>query len=219
MLSFIDDPKSLARSSQVSRRWRELLNDDITWKNLCEKHAYSIRRIPEEDVMEPSTPRSVDSVLEPSTASEPENRALVSSESVVVPTSTALAAPDLPRTLSGEWLPPTSSSSRRRRHRPVSYRSQFKQKYMVESAWNKGGRCTQRHITPDQGVVTSLHLTPKYIVVALDNAKIHIYDTNGDNQKTLQGHVMGVWAMVPWDDILVSGGCDREVRVWNMATG
>jgi hypothetical protein len=33
------------------------------------------------------------------------------------------------------------------------------------------------------------------------------------NQKTLQGHVMGVWAMVPWDDILVSGGCDREVRV------
>jgi F-box and WD-40 domain protein CDC4 len=68
-------------------------------------------------------------------------------------------------------------------------------------------------------VVTSLHLTSKYIVVALDNAKIHVYDTNGDNQKTLQGHVMGVWAMVPWDDILVSGGCDREVRVWNMATG
>ena len=74
-------------------------------------------------------------------------------------------------------------------------------------------------MTPDQGVVTSLHLTPKYIVVALDNAKIHVYNTNGDDQKTLQGHVMGVWAMVPWDDILVSGGCDREVRVWNMATG
>lgn len=128
-------------------------------------------------------------------------------------------APGLPRTLSGEWLPPASFSSRRRRTRPISYRSQFKQKYMVESAWSKGGRCTQRHITPDQGVVTSLHLTPRYIVVALDNANIHVYDRNGDNQRTLQGHVMGVWAMVPWDDILVSGGCDREVRVWNMATG
>lgn len=90
---------------------------------------------------------------------------------------------------------------------------------MVESAWNKGGQCTQKHVTPDQGVVTSLHLTSKYIVVALDNAKIHVYDTNGGNQKTLEGHVMGVWAMVPWDDLLVSGGCDREVRVWNMATG
>lgn len=76
-----------------------------------------------------------------------------------------------------------------------------------------------RHITPDQGVVTSLHLTKKYIVVALDNAKIHVFNTRGDHQRTLQGHVMGVWAMIPWDDILVSGGCDRDVRVWNMATG
>ena len=78
---------------------------------------------------------------------------------------------------------------------------------------------TPRHITPDQGVVTSLHLTKKYIVVGLDNAKIHVFNVRGDHLRTLQGHVMGVWAMVPWDDTLVSGGCDRDVRVWNMATG
>ena len=78
---------------------------------------------------------------------------------------------------------------------------------------------TAKHITPDPGVVTSLHLTKKYIVVALDNARIHVFNTRGNHQRTLQGHVMGVWAMVPWDDILVSGGCDRDVRVWNMATG
>ncbi|KAJ5150159.1 hypothetical protein N7448_001737 [Penicillium atrosanguineum] len=212
VLSFIDDPKTLARASQVSIRWRELLNDDITWKNLCEKHAYSMRRISEDDI-EPFTARSRESKSENSSSTNLQRRLTVSNEQSVE------TAPELPRTLSGEWLPPTSFPPRRLRARPVSYRSHFKQKYMVESAWNKGGRCTQRHITPDQGVVTSLHLTSKYIVVALDNAKIHVYDTNGDNQKTLQGHVMGVWAMVPWDDILVSGGCDREVRVWNMATG
>jgi F-box and WD-40 domain protein CDC4 len=55
--------------------------------------------------------------------------------------------------------------------------------------------------------------------VALDNAKIHVFDTEGNQQRTLQGHVMGVWAMVPWDDILVSGGCDRDVRVWDLTTG
>lgn len=76
-----------------------------------------------------------------------------------------------------------------------------------------------KHITPDQGVVTSLHLTKKYIIVALDNAKIHVFDTQGEHLRTLQGHMMGVWAMVPWEDTLVSGGCDRDVRVWNMATG
>jgi F-box and WD-40 domain protein CDC4 len=90
---------------------------------------------------------------------------------------------------------------------------------MVDTAWKHGGKMEHRQITPDHGVVTSLHLTDKYIVVALDNAKIHVFDTDGNHQKTLQGHVMGVWAMVPWDDVLVSGGCDRDVRVWNMATG
>lgn len=214
VLSFIDDPKTLARASQVSRRWRELLNDDITWKNLCEKHAYSVRRISDDDDPDPFPARSVESKANSRPSNSHQRRLTASHE------QSPESAPELPRTLSGEWLPPPSSfPSRRRRARPASYRSQFKQKYMVESAWNKGGRCSQRHITPDQGVVTSLHLTSKYIVVALDNAKIHVYDTNGDNQKTLQGHVMGVWAMVPWDDVLVSGGCDREVRVWNMATG
>lgn len=106
-----------------------------------------------------------------------------------------------------------------RRPLATTYRSHFKQRYMVETAWRNGGVCDARQITPDQGVVTSLHLTKKYIVVALDNAKIHVFDTVGDHQKTLQGHVMGVWAMVPWGDLLVSGGCDRDVRVWNLATG
>ncbi|KAJ5925098.1 hypothetical protein N7454_007737 [Penicillium verhagenii] len=208
VLSFIDDPKTLARSSQVSIRWRELLNDDITWKNLCEKHAYSVRRIQEDDSMEPATPRSVNSNLETHSLndlqlrSDPYERAVESEPEGDLLRSTRFSQRD--QTTQGDR---------------ISYKFQFIRKYMVESAWNKGGRCTQRHITPDQGVVTSLHLTSKYIVVALDNAKIHVYDTNGDNQKTLQGHVMGVWAMVPWDDILVSGGCDRDVRVWNMATG
>ncbi|EAW14062.1 F-box/WD repeat-containing protein [Aspergillus clavatus NRRL 1] len=207
VLSFIDDPKTLARASQVSSRWRELLSDDITWKNLCEKHAYASRRLSDDrDFIDPFH------TLPPSSST----RSLNGLPRKMSGLGSSDGTFELPRSASGDWL---SLAARKRRARPLSYRSHFKQKYMVESAWNKGGHCTQRHITPDQGVVTSLHLTSKYIVLALDNAKIHVYDTNGNNQKTLQGHVMGVWAMVPWDDILVSGGCDREVRVWNMATG
>ncbi|OXV08911.1 hypothetical protein Egran_03326 [Elaphomyces granulatus] len=211
VLSFVDDPKTLARASQVSKRWRELLNDDITWKNLCEKYPYACRRLLDDDEYgfvdpfhaNPSSTVSTDASL------QGDWRKSNSTASCTKDDITSMST-----TLSLE-----SSPTRRRRVRPSSYRTHFKHRYMVESAWNKGGLCTQRHISPDQGVVTSLHLTPKYIVVALDNAKIHVYDTNGENQKTLQGHVMGVWAMVPWDDILVSGGCDREVRAWNMATG
>lgn len=105
--------------------------------------------------------------------------------------------------------------------RPIlrTYKSHFKQRYLVEAAWRSGGTSVHRNITQEGGVVTSLHLTPKYIIVALDNAKIHVFDIDGDNQRTLQGHVMGVWAMVPWEDTMVSGGCDRDVRVWDLKTG
>lgn len=126
------------------------------------------------------------------------------------------SAPDLTTSV---LCGPPSPKFKKRRPKAISYKSHFKQRYMVEAAWRKGGEAICRHITPDQGVVTNLHLTSKYIVVALDNAKIHVFNTNGEHQKTLQGHIMGVWAMVPWDDTLVSGGCDRDVRVWNMATG
>lgn len=107
----------------------------------------------------------------------------------------------------------------RRSRTKHSHRSRFKHAYVVESNWRKSGLMTARHISPEHGVVTSLYLTKRYVIVALDNAKIHIFNTRGDLQRTLSGHTMGVWAMVPWDDVLVSGGCDRDVRVWNMTTG
>lgn len=202
ILSCIDDPKVLARASQVSQRWRELLADDVTWMKLCEKHDYD-RRISFSHAIPPFRP-------------PPQPLGYFDGH--------AGSAPTFPT--AGPFIPTVAGSSRSfdsstviRRPKIRSYKSHFKQRYLVETAWRTGGNHVARHITQDQGVVTSLHLTSKYIVVALDNAKIHVFNTEGNNQKTLQGHVMGVWAMVPWDDVLVSGGCDRDVRVWNMATG
>ena len=213
ILEFVDDPKTFVRASSVSRRWREIVSDDQAWKTLCEKHAY--RRMSSDSISSnmTSTAGPANQLLYGQHPRSVSPTRAVESMSAIAENSDSMA--DLP--LSS--LAPAPS----RRHkgpRPNStHRSHFKHRYLVESAWRKGGLMTARHITPDQGVVTSLHLTKKYIVVALDNAKIHVFNTKGDHQRTLQGHVMGVWAMVPWDDILVSGGCDREVRVWNMSTG
>ncbi|GAB5585429.1 hypothetical protein Unana1_00329 [Umbelopsis nana] len=43
ILSFIDDPKTLARASRVSTFWNSLLKDETTWKSLCHKHHYRRR--------------------------------------------------------------------------------------------------------------------------------------------------------------------------------
>lgn len=211
ILTFVDDHQTLARSSQVSKRWRELVLDDAAWKALADKYYY--RRLSD-------TPRKRHSqiprdVQTPGTSPYQLHFAYPRQGQSSAPHFNS--APDL-RTQSADRF---RSQPRYPRRRPpaLSYRSHFKQRYMVDTAWKQGGKMEHRQITPDQGVVTSLHLTDKYIVVALDNAKIHVFDTEGCHQKTLQGHVMGVWAMVPWDDLLVSGGCDRDVRVWDMASG
>jgi F-box and WD-40 domain protein CDC4 len=184
--------------------------DDAAWKALCEDYLY---RKPNDDIGK-RMKASAQNVQTPGTSPF---RMQFGYRPSHLTGSGFNSTPDL-RTQSVDRFR-SQRHTRTRRPPPMSYRSHFKQRYMVDSAWKHGGKMHNCHITPDHGVVTSLHLTEKYIVVALDNAKIHVFNTDGEHQKTLQGHVMGVWAMVPWDDILVSGGCDRDVRVWNMETG
>ncbi|KAI0022105.1 WD40 repeat-like protein [Xylariomycetidae sp. FL0641] len=206
ILSFIDDPQVLARASQVSRRWRDLLSDDVTWKNLCDKHDYG-RELSDVSVGFLSQSASRPGLL-PVTDPDFTNHSFPGA----VPGSAAYLHNS--RNADG-----ASESAATGRPKLRSYKSHFKQRYLVESGWRTGGRNTTRTITQDGRVVTSLHLTPKYIVVALDNARIHIFDREGNALRTLQGHIMGVWAMIPWEDVLVSGGCDRDVRVWDMTSG
>jgi F-box and WD-40 domain protein CDC4 len=236
ILTFIDDATTLARSSQVSRRWRELVSDDMAWKSLCEKHAY--RRMSEESLNMASrvAVRSAASTLQDEYPHAPQIRPhphpygigfSPTPNPALAPLSSA-SAPDLLGHSSlnavPSLLPPplsARSSSRRVSQRPkaISYRSHFKHRYLISKAWRGGGMLSSHTITPDQGVVTSLHLTMDYIIVALDNAKIHVFSQTGEHLRCLQGHVMGVWAMAPYGDTLVSGGCDRDVRVWDLNSG
>ena len=188
----------------MSKQWHALLSDDLTWKKLCEKHSY--RRLSGSTTLGNPPSVGLDPSLYNSVVPFPRERGYSS-------------MPSNPSGFTSEIAPQYNRNNKRHRPKATSYKSHFKQRYMVETAWRSGGKVIARHITPDQGVVTALHLTPDYIVIALDNAKIHVFDADGPILRTLSGHVMGVWAMVPWGKILVSGGCDRDVRVWDMETG
>lgn len=187
----------------MSKHWHGLLSDDLTWKKLCEKHSY----------------RRLSGTAAYGSAHHSHHDPSLFATNPISPKETGFS--HLVSSSSGftSEISPHYTRSKRRRPKATSYKSHFKQRYMVETAWRTGGNAIARHITPDQGVVTSLHLTPDYIVIALDNAKIHVFDADGKILRTLTGHVMGVWAMVPWGNTLVSGGCDRDVRVWDMEKG
>jgi F-box and WD-40 domain protein CDC4 len=134
--------------------------------------------------------------------------------------SPAPAPTELSYFTSPTHIPPGTVQAHYRRPPPRTYKSHFRQRYILEKNWRVGGTLLARHTTNDHGVVTTLCLSEKYIIVGLDNANIRVFDEDGKFLMTLAGHETGVWAMVVvGEDRLVSGGCDRDMRLWNLNNG
>jgi len=176
-----------------------LVNDDLTWKRLCRMSLSSPTLIVEKQGF-----RRL-SVAYP----------LQSPSAPVIPQPAELSYFTSPTN-----IPPGSAPTHIRRPAPRTYKSHFRQRYILEKNWRVGGTLMARYISNDHGVVTTLCMSDKYIIVGLDNSNIRVFDEDGRFQMTLAGHETGVWAMVVvGDDHLVSGGCDRDMRLWNLTTG
>jgi hypothetical protein len=104
------------------------------------------------------------------------------------------------------------------------------QLFDIDYAWKRGGLLTTRYISQKvepgpEGpewvncIATCLEVTENYIIFALDNGIIWIFDHIGTPLRSLHGHVMGVSAFAVYGDIIVSGSLDRDVRVWNIDIG
>ena len=116
-------------------------------------------------------------------------------------------------------------------------------------SWLHGGTPLRNHrlpiSEPDTGVVTSLAMDEDWIVAGLSDSKIHVFSCRtGVLSRTLVGCEGGVWALwlvekgtwsspsprkknttsgsAGWGQeasLVVSGGCDKVIRVWDVETG
>ncbi|EJD00002.1 WD40 repeat-like protein [Fomitiporia mediterranea MF3/22] len=171
ILDYIDDARTLARASRVSRFWNSLMRDEATWRRMCVQAQFEGRLYPKSEAKASSSDSS------PSTSS--------SSSSVPLLDGRAQAVL--------RELPPEMPHS-------FSHRDHFIYCYKTMTNWRNRGRLLNKHrppsATPDGGVVTSIALDHEWIVVGLASCRIQVFSArSGVLSRTLVGHELGVWAV------------------------
>ncbi|KAJ3743700.1 WD40-repeat-containing domain protein [Lentinula detonsa] len=205
VLGFVDSPKTLARAAQVSHRWWRLISDEALWKRMCVLYAFDKDK-PHRNCIGQSQRKGKDR---------------------------------MPLVEDDEHIRGGQLSAMLRTR--FSYREHFKYSYSIMQNWHNGGHLLRAHkvpassTNPESGVVTSLALDEDWVVVGLANCRIHVFSARtGVLARTLVGHDSGVWAVClvhkggymgssdGWGQpgaLVVSGGCDKVVRVWDIRSG
>ena len=215
ILSYIDDFYELVKSvGGVCKYWRRLSSDDWLWRRICQRWEFEVplHLQPSENVVVPGSAKRHFKV-----------RYLQRESPSLLFLTVTLLSPQTPTLIH------------------LSLISGMK--------WLHGGTTLRSHrlpiLQPDTGVVTSLAMDENWIVAGLSDTKIHVFSCRtGVLTRTLVGCQGGVWAVwlvekglwsspsprkkntnsgsAGWGQetsLVVSGGCDKVLRVWDVETG
>ncbi|KAE9375280.1 WD40 repeat-like protein [Stipitochalara longipes BDJ] len=73
--------------------------------------------------------------------------------------------------------------------------------------------------TAVEALFTASQFTDNYIIIALDNGEINVFDIYGTRKRMLSSSGGAVWALAVQGDMLASGGTDGLIEIWDLATG
>lgn len=210
VLSYLD-ARALTRASQVSKRWKQIVDEDeYTWKNRLENDQYYI----EDGEFERAVDRSM--------IHESANRARRLSVHPEASNRSSGLVPSTPIVVKDQFEEMVNGGLKQPLVGQHIYRTIYKQHHIKFHSWMHPKRQPRHFSFESHGrhVVTCLQIDNEKIITGSEDANINIFDVrNGSLTMSLEGHEGGVWALQYQGDILVSGSTDRTVRVWNMITG
>jgi len=238
------DAMSLARASQVSRRWHAFAEDDVLWRNICEQHIDKKCRkcgwgLPLLD----NRPRILwPSSSTPSPSHDPDLRSTLSPKRERE-TDAATGSPP-PKRFKSETHSGTSTptiSSRDSTPQPLTpqppcqptqkavtrpWKNVYCERLRVEKNWRRG-RCVVRTLRGHEDGIMCMRFAenlaylpyPVLISGSYDHTiRVWNMDT-GAQIRCMRGHTRAIRALQFDEFKLITGSMDQTLRVWNWRTG
>ncbi|KIX96531.1 uncharacterized protein Z520_07797 [Fonsecaea multimorphosa CBS 102226] len=224
ILSFLDTT-SLCKAAQVSRKWRQLADDDVVWHRMCEQHidrkctkcGWGLPLL--ERKMLRATKRQIELRAASNLPLDSEPPALSQSVDMSDTESYHDSSSDGRLSPVATRRPPlgTSDSEYFRRTRP--WKDVYKDRFKVGTNW-KYGRCSIKILKGHTNGVMALQFCDNILATGSYDATIKIWDLDtGKELRTLSGHTMGIRCLQFDDNKLISGSLDKTLKVWNWRTG
>lgn len=235
------DPTSICRAAQVSRKWRQLADDEAVWHRMCEQHidkkckkcGVGLPSLDQEKLQ--GKPKIVQ-------AKEQDPRHAHGTNEVVGTVGTPPATVMTDRTAAGgagmkRQAPPSGPASAAKRactnHHTAGQASNavkeqrgrqpwkdlYKERYRIGSNW-KHGRFILQHFQGHQNGVMCLVFGEKILATGSYDSTIKVWNVDtGEEIRTLHGHTNGLRCLSLQGNILVSGSMDQTVKIWDVNTG
>ena len=215
------DTVSLCKAAQVSRRWRDLADDDLVWHRMCEQHidrkctkcGWGLPLLERKKLAAWSRhqnthtqPQVIEIGSEPLSPplSEGSRKRVMGSEEASV---------KRPKLEEKAVVP----APEERKFRP--WKDVYRDRFKVGYNW-KTGRCNIQTFKGHTNGVTCLQFDDNVLATGSYDATIKIWDTEtGKEIRTLRGHQSGIRTLQFDDCKLISGSSDSTIKIWNWQTG
>lgn len=225
------DVKSLCRATQVSKRWKEIVDaDEWIWKMRFDVDGFKLRDnelnqiVSEDRVLQCANSNNISSTH---MLKEIKNNLHINSNTYSKKCEKVLNIQNEKHSLAEhrettEKYFEVENKENNLIQKQHLFKILYKKHHIIRKNW-MSPNIKPRHISfrcHDRNVVTCLQFDADKIITGSDDSSINIYDTStGRLRRRLQGHEGGVWALQYLGNSLVSGSTDRTVRVWDIAKG
>jgi F-box/WD-40 domain protein MET30 len=242
------DTTSLCKATQVSRRWRQLADDDVVWHKMCEQHIdrkctkcgwglplldQRRLRIEKRRIQLRASGRGLNEWSPditpapeegPSTAPAP--RSVDSSELATSKRSApeGSSSPEMPakrKRPEGTCTDPAQDQLASYFDHPKKrpWKDVYKDRFKVGTNW-KYGRYSTRTLKGHTNGVMCLQFDDRIIMTGSYDATVKVWDIKtGKEIRTLTGHTAGIRCLQFDDTKLITGSLDNTIKVWNWQTG